>query len=690
MARNELSKHLSADLLFLPNSSLLAKLLDSCVISKSLRHARRVHARIIMSRFSSETFIHNRLIDVYAKCHSLEGARLVFDRMPHRNTFTWNAFLCALTKAGFVYEARDAFGSMPDPDKCSWNLMISGSAQNGYYQDALRYFMQMHNKGFELNEFSFASALNSCAGLMDLKPGIQIHGLMSKIGYAADVYAGSALLDLYSKCGNVESARTFFDGMTVRNTVSWNSLITCYEQNGPASEALELFVIMMQWGFIPDEVTLASVTSACASLSAINEGLQIHAHAFKVDKFRDDLILGNALVDMYSKCGRMKEARWIFDRMPIRSVVSGTSMVSGYAKEENIIDARMVFMKMTERNIVSWNALIAGYTQKGENEEALGLFLLLKRESVWPTHYTFGNLLNACANLADLQLGRQAHAHVLKHGFRFQSGPESDIFVGNSLLDMYVKCGSVEDGYRLFEKMVERDYVSWNALIVGFAQNGFGSKALEIFNRMLECGEKPDHVTLIGVLCACSHAGMVEEGRRYFHSMNKDFGLVPSKDHYTCMVDLLGRANCLIEAKSLIESMPMQPDAVVWGSLLGACKVHGNIELGEYVAEKLLHIDPENSGPYVLLSNMHAELGRWADVGKIRKLMRLRGVVKQPGCSWIDINNETHTFMVKDKSHPEIYSSLKFLTEQMKLANHMLDVVMHLGDCPISFLIECS
>ncbi|CAM8918737.1 unnamed protein product [Rhodiola kirilowii] len=688
MAKHELGKHLLGDI-FLPNSSFFAKLLDACVISKSLLRVRSVHARIIMSRFSSEIFILNRLIDVYAKCVCLDNARQVFDKMPHKNTFTWNAFLCGLTKAGFISEARDAFGSMHDPDQCSWNLMISGSAQNGYYQEALEYFVEMRRKGFVVNEFSFASALNSCAGLMDLKPGVQVHGLLSKTGYVFDVYAGSALLDLYSKCGSVESARIFFDEMSVRNTVSWNSLITCYEQNGPAGEALELFVIMMERGFIPDEVTLASVVSACASLSAINEGLQIHAHAIKVDKFRDDLVLCNALVDMYSKCGRIKEARWIFDRMKVRSVVSGTSLISGYAKEDNVKDAKMVFMNMAERNIVSWNALIAGYTQKGEHEEALRLFLLLKRESVWPTHYTFGNLLNVCANIADLQLGRQAHAHVVKHGFRFESGPESDIFVGNSLIDMYVKCGLVEDGYILFEKMVERDYVSWNALIVGFAQNGLGRKALEMFTRMLDSGQNPDDVTLIGVLCACSHAGMVEEGRHYFHSMSKEYGIQPSKDHYTCMVDLLGRANCLVEAKKLIESMPMQPDAVIWGSLLGACKVHRNIELGEYIAEKLLQIDPGNSGPYVLLSNMYAELGRWAHVGKIRKLMRQRGVVKEPGCSRIDISNETYSFMVKDKRYPEIHSILKFLTEQMKLHNHMLEVDMLFGDCSFSFQTEC-
>ncbi|RVW84087.1 Pentatricopeptide repeat-containing protein [Vitis vinifera] len=223
--------------------------------------------------------------------------------------------------------------------------------------------------------------------------------------------------------------------------------------------------------------------------------------------------------------------------------------------------------------------------------------------------------------------------------------------------------------------MKERDCVSWNVIIVGYAQNGYGAEALQIFRKMLVCGEKPDHVTMIGVLCACSHTGLVEEGRHYFFSM-EEHGLIPLKDHYTCMVDLLGRAGCLNEAKNLIEAMPMNPDAVVWGSLLAACKVHGNIEMGKHAAEKLLEIDPWNSGPYVLLSNMYAELGRWGDVVRVRKLMRQQGVTKQPGCSWIEVESRVHVFLVKDKSHPhrrQIYSVLKMLTEQMKRVGYIPD-----------------
>lgn len=676
MTRNVVFKQITGDL-SLPNSSPFAKLLDSCIKSKSAHDVSRIHAFILKTQFNSEVFINNRLIDAYGKCGLLHNASLVFDRMPERNTFTWNSMINALIVSGFVGEAEKCFSKMPEPDQCSWNLIISGFAHHEFFSESVEYFMKMHRDNFMLNDYSYGSVISACAGLRNLKVGTQIHALVAKSWYSADVYIGSALVDMYSKSGSVVCAQKVFDAMAARNVVSWNSLITCYEQNGPTINALRVFVEMMNCGIEPDEMSLASVVSACASLNAIKEGKEIHARIVKFSRYMDDVIICNALVDMYAKFGRISEARSIFDRIQMRTVVSETSMVSGYARVASVKSARALFSRMIERNIVSWNALIAGYTQNGDNEEAVGLFCQLKRESVWPTHYTFGNLLNACANLADLKLGRQAHAHVLKHGFRFQCGPEPDVFVGNSLIDMYMKCGSVGDGSSVFRNMVERDCVSWNAAIIGYAQNGHGTEALQFFREMLSAGVKPDHVTMIGVLCACSHAGLVEEGRQYFYSMKKIYGVQPLKDHYTCMVDLLGRAARLDEAKRLIESIPMPPDSVVWGSLLAACKVHGDINLGKFVSEKIIELDPSNSGPYVLLSNMHAQLGEWTDVKRIRKFMRQQGVVKQPGCSWIEVQSNMHVFMVKDKRHPqkkEIYLLLKTLTKLMRLSGYVPDI----------------
>ncbi|KAJ6366278.1 hypothetical protein OIU77_002791 [Salix suchowensis] len=453
MARHGLVKQIVGSAgggdVFFTDSSPFAKLLDLCVKFRSSRDARSVHGRIIQTPFCKEVFIQNRLVDVYGKCGYLDYARKLFDRMSERNVYSYNSIISTLMRWSFVDEGAWLFSLMPEKDQCSWNSMIAGFAQHDRFEEALDCFVRMHKDDFVLNDYSFGSGLSACSRLKDLKLGAQIHGLISKSKYSLDVFMGSGLIDFYSKCGLVGCARRVFDGMEEKNVVSWNCLITCYEQNGPANEALEAFRRMIEHGSAPDEVTLASVASACATLAAFKEGVQIHARVMKSEKFRNDLILGNALVDMYAKCGRVNEARCVFDRMPVRNAVSETTMVSGYAKSASVNAARSMFATIKQKDIVSWNALIAGYTQNGENEEALGLFRMLKRESVCPTHYTFGNLLNACANLADLELGRQAHSHVVKHGSRFQFGEEPDIFVGNSLIDMYMKWKYVAE--KIFE-----------------------------------------------------------------------------------------------------------------------------------------------------------------------------------------------------------------------------------------------
>ncbi|XP_006652312.1 pentatricopeptide repeat-containing protein At2g13600 [Oryza brachyantha] len=646
-------------------SAPLADLLRS---APGLPAARAAHARALRSPFASETFLLNTLVSTYARLGSLRDARRVFDGIPHRNTFSYNALLSAYALLGRADDARALFGAIPDPDQCSYNAVIAALAQHGRGGDALRFLAAMHADDFVLNAYSFASGLSACASEKAWRTGEQVHALVTKSSRWSDVYIGSALVDMYAKCERPEEAQKVFDAMPERNIVSWNSLITCYEQNGPVDEALVLFVRMMNDGFMPDEVTFASVMSACAGLAMAREGRQVHACMVKSDRLREDMVLNNALVDMYAKCGRTWEARCVFDRMAFRSVVSETSMVTGYAKSANVEDAQAVFLQMVEKNVIAWNVLIAAYAQNGEEEEALRLFVRLKRESVWPTHYTYGNVLNSCANLANLPLGQQTHAHVLKEGFRFDFGPESDVFVGNSLVDMYLKTGSIDDGAKVFERMAARDDVSWNAMIVGYAQNGRAKDALHLFERMLCSNERPDSVTMIGVLSACGHSGLVKEGRRYFQTMTEDHGITPTRDHYTCMIDLLGRAGHLKEVEELIEGMPMEPDAVLWASLLGACRLHKNIEMGERAAGKLFELDPDNSGPYVLLSNMYAELGKWADVFRVRRSMKHRGVSKQPGCSWIEIGKKVNVFLARDNVHPcrnEILDTLRIIQMQM-------------------------
>ncbi|KAL3584241.1 hypothetical protein D5086_015302 [Populus alba] len=429
--------------------------------------------------------------------------------------------------------------------------------------------------------------------------------------------------------------------------------------------------------FFTDSSPFAKLLDLCVKLRSSRDARSVHGRLIQTP-FCEEVFIQNRLIDVYGKCGYLDYARKVFDRMSEKNVFSYNSIISTLMRWGFVDESAWLFSLIPENDQCSWNSMIAGFAQHDRFEEALDWFVRMHRDDFVLNDYSFGSGLSACSRLKDLKLGAQIHGLISKSKYSldvfmgsglidFYSkcgmpvrnavsettmfGEEPDIFVGNSLIDMYMKCGSVEEGLRVFENMVEKDHVSWNTMIVGYAQNGYGMEALELFQKMLESGEKPDHVTMIGTLCACSHTGLVEEGRRYFFSMTKEHGLLPVKDHYTCMVDLLGRAGCLEEAKDLIESMPKQPDAVVWSSLLSACKVHRNITLG-----------------------------KWGDAVSVRKLMRRRGVVKQPGCSWIDIQSNVHVFMVKDKRHPqkkEIYSILKLLTRHMRQAGYVPDASDH-------------
>jgi len=667
------------------DSNTYSSILQECINSKSLKHGKKVHSHIIKNWLNpAEIFMSNRLVEMYAKCGSLRDARHMFDKMLKRNSFSWNIMIAGYAKCGSMEDAKWLFETMPDRNAVSWNSVIAGYAQQGDGEEALKLFSAMQCEGIEANQFAYASVLRACACSMALEQGKQVHADVFKRGLYSDVYLGSALVDMYAKCGNVEYAQRVFNEMPERNVVSWNGMISGYDQNAHGNEALELFCQMQNADddVMPDQFTFATVVSACATLLALKQGKQLHGHVIRT-VVSPDIFLGNALVDMYSKCGSVEDAHQVFDKMPERDVVSWTALIAGYAKSASFNEAHSVFEQMPERNVVSWNAIISGCAQNGHSEEAIRLFWQMKQEGVYPTHYTFGNVLSACASLATLQHGKQVHAHVVKAGFQFKTGLDSDVFVGNSLVDMYAKCGNIDDARLAFDKIVERDGVSWNAMIVGYAQNGHGNKALELFQQMLQEGMNPDHITMIGVLSACSHAGLVDEGRHYFNSMSQDHFITPLPDHYACMIDILGRAGYLDEAKDFIISMPFKADAIMWGAMLGACRIHGNVELGKWAAEHIFELDPQNSGPYVLLSNIYADAGRWGDVDKVRKLMKDRGVQKKPGCSWIEVNSRVHIFMAEDTSHPqseEIYAFLVTLASQMKEAGYVPNTKFVLRD----------
>eukprot|EP01018_Ginkgo_biloba_P023998 Gb_36142 [translate_table: standard] len=590
-----------------PNQFTFSSVLPACANLASVERGKEMHKEIIRSGFQFDVFVGSALVDMYVKCGNLDDARQLFDKMPERNVVSWNAMIAGYAQNGFVDQATKLFQKMPERNVVSWTTMIAGYAQNGYLNDALKLFQKMPER---------------------------------------NVVTWNTMVAGYAQSGHLQDALKLFQKMPERDVVSWNAVIAGYAQNGDGKEVLTLFHQMQQTGIKPNRVTFTSVLPACASLAALEHGKEVHGEIIR-SGFESDVFVGSALVDMYVKCESIETARQVFESMTERNVVSWTAMISGYAQNGHVEKALKLFQKMPERNVVSWNAMIAGYAQNGHFDEALKIFQQMQLTGVKPNSDTFNSVLPACANLAALENGKEVHKEMIRSGF------PSDVFAGSALVDMYAKCGTIEEACQVFEKMPVRNVVSWTAMIVGYAMHGYGKEALQLFDQMRDSGTKPDHVTFVGVLSACCHAGLVDYGWQYFNCMRKYYHITPAMEHYCCMVDLLGRAGRLDEAQDFINKMPIKPNAVVWGSLLGACRLHSNVELGEYVAERLFELDPVNDAPYVLLSNIYAGVGRWDEINKVRHVMKARGVKKKPGCSWIEVNKRVYTFVVGDRSYPQ-------------------------------------
>eukprot|EP01018_Ginkgo_biloba_P018941 Gb_33115 [translate_table: standard] len=592
------------------NPNNFTRLLQESIRLKSLVQGKRIHAHMIKSGFNPNTFIRNRLVDMYAKCGSVQNARQLFDRIPRRDIFSWNTMITGYGKCGSLENARQLFDKMPERNVVSWNAMISGYTLHGYSEEALKLFRQMSDAGTKPDQFTFASVLSACASLVATEEGKQVHANIIRTDFDSNIIVGGALVALYVKCRNIVDARQVFDKMPERDAVLWTAIIAGYSQTEHSEEALKLFSEMQQAGIKPDQVTLASILTA----------------SFKI--------------------GSMENARLLFEEIP-------------------------------KRDTISWNAMIAGYAQNGHGDDALKFFREMQLTGMQSTTFTFASVLSACASLATLTQGKEVHAHIIRSEF------ESNIFVGSSIVDMYAKCGSIRDASQVFERMPKRDRVSWNTMILGYAQNGHSKEALLLFEQMLQAGMTPDEITYIGVLSACSHSGLVDEGRRYFDSMSQNHYIKIRTDHCACMINILGRAGHLDEAVDFIRNVPYKTDASMWGALLGACRIHNNVEIGKHAAECLFELEPQNAARYVLLSNIYAAAGRWDDVEKVRKMMKERGVNKKPGCSWIEVKSRVHAFITEDTSHSqveEIYATLERLGGLMKEAGYVPDTNFVLHD----------
>ncbi|XP_057967515.1 pentatricopeptide repeat-containing protein At4g21065-like [Malania oleifera] len=469
----------------------------------------------------------------------------------------------------------------------------------------------------------YASFLQSCISRRAVEHGKQLHAHLCLTGLGFHLVLATKLVNLYCVCDSLVHAHLLFDRIPKDNLFLWNVLIRGYAWNGPYEVAVSLYYQMLEYGILPDNFTFPFVLKACSALTAIKQGREIHEHVIRTG-WEKDVFVGAALIDMYAKCGCVESAREVFD-------------------------------KIVERDVVLWNSMLAAYSQNGRADDTLSLCSELALTGLRPTVATLVTVISASADIAALPQGRELH------GFSWRRGFESQDKVKTALVDMYAKSGSVKVARNLFEQLVEKRVVSWNAMITGYAMHGHATEALSLFEEMRKQAH-PDHITFVGVLSACNRGGLLDEGWKFFELMTRDYHIDPTVQHYTCMVDLLGHSGRLDEAYNLIMQMKVLPDSGVWGAVLNSCKIHGNVELGELALERLMVLEPDDAGNYVILSNIYAQAGRWDGVAKLRKLMTDMGLKKCIACSWIEVKNKVHAFLSGDMSHPmsdEIYAELE-------------------------------
>ncbi|KAJ0987107.1 hypothetical protein J5N97_005463 [Dioscorea zingiberensis] len=555
------------------NKQSIMSMLERC---KSMREVKQVHSLMITSSLITQTIRLSKLIDSCVHPHSgdLQHALSIFVRLHSPSLYIWNSML-------------RAFSTSQQP------------------QTTLSFYKDLQRSGLSPDHFTFPFALKVCAEMPDRTTGRCIHARVVKGGYEHDVYVNVALMRMYACCGDVVCAKSLFDADGDPNVVAWTTMIAGYVDSGRAREAISLFKEMEAEEITPNEITMVHLLAACAQTRDLETGAWIHARlkCSKTQPIRYNVVLATALVDMYARCGSLRAAREVFD-------------------------------EMRERNEVTWNVMISGYNQYGRSEDVWGMYRGMCGSGLRPDKVTLLSLLGVCGNKGALSLGQGVHGYVEKTA----GGGSRDVEVGTSLMDMYTKSGDTESAVRVFNGLKSRgDVVAWTSMIMGLARNGDGKKALEMFEEMNERGVRPDGITFIGVMSACSHAGMVDEGRKWFDSMRDVYGVRPEVEHYGCIVDLLSRAGRLQEAEGLVRAMPMEPSMQIWGSILSGCESHGEVEVAERIGCQLAEFDPGGSGVYVLLSNVYAGAGRWLGVERSRKLMWRRGVKKNQGMSSLEV-----------------------------------------------------
>ncbi|KAJ0677219.1 putative tetratricopeptide-like helical domain superfamily [Helianthus annuus] len=549
------------------------------------------------------------------------------------DVYVQTAMMDAYVKCGCVSVARQVFDKMPERDIASWNALLLGLAQLGVGDQVLLLFKQMRVEGIRPDSVTVIGVLQSVKGREGVRVLKAVHCFGIRIGVDIDVSVSNTWVSSYSKVRDLDSAEKVFHGINpvFVTVVSWNSMIAGYAYFHKYLKAVSFYKSMLYDGFKPDSSTILNLLSSINQHEAHFHGGLIHCHGIKTGCDSDVTIL-NTLISMYSKCDNVNAARRIFDNM-------------------------------MNKTCVSWTAMIGGYAEKGDLDEALTLFDSMEATGVKPDLVTILNLISGCGETGALEIGKWVEKYAVFNGF------SNNLMVLNALIDMYAKCGSLKEACEIFHNMRERTVVSWTSMISGCALNGEFKQSLTHFRRMLELRIKPNHITFLAVLQACNHGGLIEKGREIFDLMTEVYEINPELDHYSSMADLLARGGKIHEAFDLIKTMPVEPDVGVWASLLSACKVHKNVEIGELAAHQIFEMDPQAAAPYVEMANIYASVGRWDGVMDVRRLMKTSRVKKFPGESVVQVNGKSFKFTVEDRCHPKgevIYEVLDGLALQLK------------------------
>ncbi|CAN1141908.1 Putative pentatricopeptide repeat-containing protein At3g11460, mitochondrial [Linum perenne] len=611
-----------------PNAFTFPFALKSSAVLSLPFVGKQLHCQSIRTGCLAEPFVQTALISMYSKCGLVDVARKVFDENPKSNLSVGNGLLSMYLRCGEINSARKLFDEIPGKGLITWNAMINGYSQNGLANDVLELYREMGSSGIHPDPVTLVGVLSSCAHLGAQGIGMEVERHMHACGFVSNPFLNNALINMYARCGNLVKARQIFDSLPVKSLISWTAIIGGYGIHGHGEIAVELFDDMIRMGTRPDGAAFVNVLKSSALLSLLFTGKQLHCQIIRTGCLSESFVR-TSLLSMYSKCGFVDE----------------------------IISGRKLFDEMPRKRLVTWNAIINGYAQNGLANDVLELYREMGSSGIHPNPLTLVGVLSSCANLGAHEVGMEVEMQTHARGFML------DPFLNSGLINMYARCGNLVKAREIFDGLSANNLVSWTAIIGSYGMHGEGEIAVELFDDMIKSGTRPDGRVFVNVLSACSHAGLTDKGLHYFDAMEHKYKLHPGPEHYSCMVDLLGRAGRLEEAHRLIKSMKAEPDDAVWGALLGACKIHRNVELAELAFERVIELEPTNIGYYVLLSNIYKDAGNSEGILRIRRMMRERKLKKDPGCSYVEFMGKVHIFLSGDKSHPQSKQIYKFLDE---------------------------